>query len=539
MGFQIKIRGTTSKAQHNVVFSRGSAFKGTRSSDLVCLQEYFSSVQSIDDFKARVESLNGYFCVICKQDNTLYAAVDRARSIPLFYGCTNDEFYISDDACWIREKVNSVKRSEIAEQEFCMTGYVTNSDTLYPGVKQLRAGELLIATLQCGSPSSRVDRYYDFINAGEYYPPDARELARQFDQVLMRSFERLLAFANGRTIAIPLSGGWDSRLVALMLTRLGYNNVIAFTYGRPGNLESEISRRVANALNIEWHFVPYTNELRNRWFWTDERTSYYSMAHNLVSLPHSQDWPAVWELKKKGLIPATCVIVPGHTGDFLAGTTGIPKSFLTAGVIPSARIVDEIYNGHYSLRQLGKDALHIEETMKQRILSQLGVYENLSPEDAVAFYKRWVWQERQAKFIVNSVRVYEFWGYDWWIPLGDYEMRDFWTRVPIELRFDKRLYITHIKHLADQIVGAGSIDFHRTERDALVNQLKKGLRLVPLRGLVTKAGRRLKRETVYENDPLASYGIMSKETFLKYYDMGFRNINAYAAAYTIGLIDLP
>ena len=75
MGFQIKIRGTTSKAQHNVVFSRGSAFKGTRSSDLVCLQEYFSSVQSIDDFKARVESLNGYFCVICKQDNTLYAAV--------------------------------------------------------------------------------------------------------------------------------------------------------------------------------------------------------------------------------------------------------------------------------------------------------------------------------------------------------------------------------------------------------------------------------------------------------------------------------
>jgi hypothetical protein len=88
-------------------------------------------------------------------------------------------------------------------------------------------------------------------------------------------------------------------------------------------------------------------------------------------------------------------------------------------------------------------------------------------------------------------------------------------------------------------VGAGSIDFHRTERDALVNQLKKGLRLVPLRGLVTKAGRRLKRETVYENDPLASYGIMSKETFLKYYDMGFRNINAYAAAYTIGLIDLP
>lgn len=63
-----------------------------------------------------------------------------------------------------------------------------------------------------------------------------------------------------------------------------------------------------------------------------------------------------------------------------------------------------------------------------------------TPEDMANAFECWEWQERQAKFIVNSCRVYEFWGYDWRIPLWDSEMMDFWSRVPIELRIGKRLY---------------------------------------------------------------------------------------------------
>lgn len=61
-------------------------------------------------------------------------------------------------------------------------------------------------------------------------------------------------------------------------------------------------------------------------------------------------------------------------------------------------------------------------------------------EDVANAFECWEWQERQAKFIVNSCRVYEFWGYDWRIPLWNNEMMDFWARVPLGLRVGKRLY---------------------------------------------------------------------------------------------------
>ena len=393
-------RGTMTSDSHTYV--RGAAFIEDSTSTPQALLEYFDNVESEDEFRSCVASLNGYFAVVCVRDSKVFAAVDRARSIPLFYRCTNNELYISDDASWVQDKAGSLERSEVAEYEFCMTGYVTGSDTLCSGVKQLCSGELLLVETERDQVRVHIESYYDFVNTKGQYRSDPGELPREFDRVLVRCFQRLVSLANGRTVVLPLSGGWDSRLIALMLTRLGYSNVIAFTYGRPGNMESSISRQVADSLGIKWHFVSYTNEAWREWFWSEERRLYYDMAHNSASLPHIQDWPAVWELKKKELIPKDCVFVPGHTGDFLAGTTGIPKWFFEADRISSAQVVDEIYNGHYSLFRSAGSKPSIKETMKQRISTQLGVSCDLSPESAVGLYKRWVWRERQAKFIVNS-----------------------------------------------------------------------------------------------------------------------------------------
>lgn len=47
---------------------------------------------------------------------------------------------------------------------------------------------------------------------------------------------------------------------------------------------------------------------------------------------------------------------------------------------------------------------------------------------------------RQTKFIVNSVRVYEFFGFQWRIPLWDTELIDFFLQVPISCRINQLLY---------------------------------------------------------------------------------------------------
>ena len=57
-------------------------------------------------------------------------------------------------------------------------------------------------------------------------------------------------------------------------------------------------------------------------------------------------------------------------------------------------------------------------------------------------------QERQAKFIVNAVRVYEFFGYEWLIPLWDNALFEFWRHVPLSLRYQRRLYFMAVNDQA-------------------------------------------------------------------------------------------
>ncbi len=68
----------------------------------------------------------------------------------------------------------------------------------------------------------------------------------------------------------------------------------------------------------------------------------------------------------------------------------------------------------------------------------------------------WAWQERQAKFITNSVRAYEYWGLDWWLPLWDAEYMAFWQHVPLSQRTGKRLARRHVTEAYEREIGRGN-----------------------------------------------------------------------------------
>lgn len=59
---------------------------------------------------------------------------------------------------------------------------------------------------------------------------------------------------------------------------------------------------------------------------------------------------------------------------------------------------------------------------------------------AASLYEYWNLQERQAKFILNSLRVYEYFGYEWQLFHWDLRLMDFWAKVPLELRLERKLW---------------------------------------------------------------------------------------------------
>jgi hypothetical protein len=68
--------------------------------------------------------------------------------------------------------------------------------------------------------------------------------------------------------------------------------------------------------------------------------------------------------------------------------------------------------------------------------------QNEIPDDHtyVSELEHWVLREYVSKYIVNGVRAYEWFGYDWYLPLWDNAFIEFWQSVPNAFRQNMALY---------------------------------------------------------------------------------------------------
>lgn len=514
----------------------GDAFQGSRLLSAEELAGCLTNSTGEESFLRLVENLNGFFALVQEERGSLRLAVDPLRSRPLFFGCSGTTAWVSDDAYWVRDQLGEVRFEPVAAEEFAAAGYVSGSDTLYSSVKQVQAGDALFLRPTAEGWEIRLHSYhrYRHWNAEEY---SSQELTPRFEVVLDNIFTRLVRIANGRTIVIPLSGGDDSRLVALMLKRLGYPHLLAFSYGIPGNRESQISQYVATQLGIPWHFVPYSNEAWYWWHRSPERRAYERMADGLCTLPHTQDWPAVWELQKAGGIPPEAVFVPGHSADLLAGSRSARFLQLYRPDAAAEEAVPVILSMHYALQSgwsSQKEWIPLFLGRIDRTLDPLASY-----DCAAGALEAWEVQERQAKSIVNAVRAYEFWGYRWWLPFWDGEFLSFWARVPLFDRLYQSFYRNFVQSLYQTMTGLPPQEephqdwrnFHQTIR----RNLRTFLPSATFLGWLKRSGSW--RKAAYNKNPRASFGIVSRDLFLHLYN-GRQSLASFEALERLGRLSL-
>lgn len=494
------------------------------------LMDYLASFDIPENLAHNLPDLNGFYAFAVKKGSHLIAAVDRIRSIPLFYGQRGHDFFISDSADWVRNQVGDDKIDPLAKEEFLLCGYVTGPDTLFPEVKQLQAGELIEIQTSGNLASVKTHRYYRYVHRYPEQSVPTEKLLQSHEEMMVRVIDRLIRFADGRNIVIPLSGGYDSRLITLMLKKRGYSDLIAFSYGRPGNHEAEVSKQVAESLGVRWEFVEYSNELWREWYESPEMKTYFDMAGNLASLPHIQDWPAVWVLKQGQRIPDDAIFVPGHTGDKISGSLSkcCPKIYCSREELD---IVGEIMKCHYSLFDWSKKARELFLFFEKKILEVLGDLDQY-PDQSSAF-ESWDISERQPKFIVNSLRVYEFFGYEWWIPFWDKEFMDYWCRISPENRLNQSLY----KRYVDDLAKRQGLEIK--EKDSIYPFIRGRLVSIAKRLLPKKIRRFLPKkvfEKGIETHPLTMLGRFPKEEALSLLSQGYSS-NGISAFYQLQKIE--
>ena len=465
-------------------------------------------------------SFNGSFALVIETPDYLLCVVDRLRSIPLFYGKTGTRFIISDDANIIRDTINPQFNTSNGA-EFLVTGYVTGRETLFDGIFQIQAGEYLRYS---GKDNQTATFLYHRFWHEDYFSETEEELLKRLDEVFVHVFQRLIASVKrkGLTMVVPLSGGLDSRIIVAMLKRLGVDEVICFSYGRVKNHESEISKKVAEALGYQWYFVEYTNEKWQSCYPPETGRAYEQYAGNLVSLPHIQDFLALQELIKEGKIPQKSVFIPGHSGDFLAGTY-IPRDYDTLQHYSFENYLHEILKSHYFLWEVRGEP-GINSYFRKKISDTTEHITINDRESYVNCVLCFVFKERVAKFIVNSVRVYEFFGYSWRMPLWDNELIGFFSQVPLKFRIDEYLYIKYARTVlfVDSLKKIGEIDCTTTINPNPNKSFKKKCEDIIenneyLNSLWLGYYYSKKRKLAYNNEVNAHYGMIDKEKFSTFY----------------------
>lgn len=363
----------------------------------------------------------GCWTVVEETPRSLRITTDRARSHHLLFARADGSWLVSDDPSRMRALLPAWERDAAAAQAFLHLGFVPGTRTLAAGVR---------ATPAASTVTLHTDGSWECDLWETYrYAPEPIRTAADFDLAFTAALDsavsRMLETTAGRQLLIPLSGGLDSRLLAVWLHRLGAENVTTFTYGRPESRETQISRQVARALELPWFSIDLDPRTMARAWFDGESEDFQAGTWGAVSLPHVQDWWALREIRRRGLIADDAVLLPGHTvvgnmhDEDLLRHAVTREQVLTAIARHHAALQGGL-NAFASLPILGREVL--------RAAQETGLGDGDRARGVQETIEWFNVRERQAKYINNSMKSYEFFGYGWALPMMDVEVRRCWLR---------------------------------------------------------------------------------------------------------------
>jgi asparagine synthase (glutamine-hydrolysing) len=402
---------------------------------------YLTTIKEYENFKKLLNSINGVFTFVISNKEQTFIASDITRAFPLFYTTQNKELFFSDDILHLKNSFSINAFDCLSEIELKATNHTHGKKTLLKNVYQLQASECLVVK---NNTIMESDFFFSYAINKESSAPYAK-LKNDAICVFENTFKRLLKSLNNKPVVLPLSGGFDSRLIAIMFKKYDYNNVVCYTYGRKDSPEIKNSKATAKQLGFTWHFIEYTEALISNYSQSEEFKAYAHFAGKFSSMPYLQEYFAVKYLKEHKLIARNSVFIPGYAGDMLGGS-----QFLK--VIPEdlkhAQIADLILTKKFANYSFSKTE---KQTTKKDLEKRLFLFdENYLEKIPTSVFEDYDLKEKIAKFIFNSASFYTFFGFEHRFPYWDQDMLNFFKKVPVRYKkmkilFDDVLINTYFK----------------------------------------------------------------------------------------------
>ena len=375
-----------------------------------------------------------FFGFIFDYKDKIYSITDHCRSKPIFY-CNDKEFQITNDSNLI---INNKKISQNNLNEYMLSGYVSNNETLYNNLLQIEAGTYLIYEKK--NNNINCYQFYQYIpNLNKNSNNNLASLFSIFNNILDINFKNIITKYKNNNFWIALSGGRDSALVLCKLIENGCTNITAYTYGSKINNDDAIkAKNLCSKLNIKWIFIAVSKKDIKEFISTDRFELYYKYVSDNSSFPNFLDFFALIKLKKLNKLNKKSIILNGHTGDYISGGH-IPN--LNLPINKDKTIEDLIFNKHYKLQK--KSTLYVTEYIKSKIKTKLKKIDS-NQYKVENLYEYWEFEERQSKFILNGQKNYDFLELNSIIPLWDIKVVNFFKDLSLNLKRNKKFYLEYL-----------------------------------------------------------------------------------------------
>ena len=411
--------------QYGSIYVRGRYYQQTKPCGLSLLAQQLDACTSITEVVVCLQAARGDFSVVINKPQFTCIAVGHTRLYPLFYRQADGHWHVSDDPLLLLQAGDVVNES--ARKQYLYTGAPFAGKTLVAAIQQCKPA--YVTLLGKAEVKEQSLGPYAALPMGTILAADA-EVA--FANVLRVVFERVVQVVGSRQVVIPLSGGYDSRLVLSMLHQMGIKNILCYTVGEYHPSEQGVAHQVAKNLQVPLYHIDYRDaQYRMQQFDSPAFLQYVDAIGAMGNFMWLFEYNAILWLKQQGLLQNDAVFIPGHVGDFYAGShlqkLGINEHDSLSAIQRKLLLHAFEYRKSYfdtSFKKEVKQALHA--------LSRQGA----PYQTALQF----IAENRLAHQIINSARVYECLGYDVLLPLCDVDFVQFFDRLPYKQRADVSFY---------------------------------------------------------------------------------------------------
>lgn len=179
----------------------------------------------------------------------------------VFYYNKNNEFLISNSVSLIKDIVGCTELDTFGASTFLSLGWVAEDHTLIKDIKVIKGGQ----HWRWDSNKKQIDKR-TYFNIAEFNPKYNKNLNKKAIQELYEEFAQyLLILENNFDLECPLTGGFDSRLVATILLSKKIKAAY-YTTGNPEHIDVEIATSIANKFNLPYSIyqIDY-NSLFENW----------------------------------------------------------------------------------------------------------------------------------------------------------------------------------------------------------------------------------------------------------------------------------